>query len=207
MWYTSPDGPEGLGARYEDAYYVVPGGLALYASYAPKAVKVTLSGADGLTEATVYYGQEYTLPVPEATDGASAFGGWYGAPHGVGEQYTDAYGKSLSVWQFTEDTTLYAFWVENVLTFTWMGNGYSVRAGARANLVPSITIPAQYEGGTVTQIASSAFASLTSLTSVDIPDTVTNVPASAFEGCTALTDVNVYSAGAAYARYRSEEHT
>ena len=204
-WYTSPDGPEGLGARYEDAYYVVPGGLALYASYAPKAVKVTLSGADGLTEATVYYGQEYTLPVPEATDGASAFGGWFGAPHGVGEQYTDAYGKSLSVWQFTEDTTLYAFWVENVLTFTWMGNGYSVRAGARANLVPSITIPAQYEGGTVTQIASSAFASLTSLTSVDIPDTVTNVPASAFEGCTALTDVNVYSAGAAYARYSSQD--
>ena len=204
-WYTSPDGPEGLGARYEDAYYVVPGGLALYASYAPKAVKVTLSGADGLTEATVYYGQEYTLPVPEATDGASAFGGWFGAPHGVGEQYTDAYGNSLSVWQFTEDTTLYAFWVENVLTFTWMGNGYSVRAGARANLVPSITIPAQYEGGTVTQIASSAFANLTSLTSVDIPDTVTNVPASAFEGCTALTDVNVYSAGAAYARYSSQD--
>ena len=204
-WYTSPDGPEGLGARYEDACYVAPGGLALYASYAPKAVKVTLSGADGLTEATVYYGQEYTLPVPEATDGASAFGGWFGAPHGVGEQYTDAYGNSLSVWQFTEDTTLYAFWVENVLTFTWMGNGYSVRAGARANLVPSITIPAQYEGGTVTQIASSAFANLTSLTSVDIPDTVTNVPASAFEGCTALTDVNVYSAGAAYARYSSQD--
>ena len=102
-----------------------------------------------------------TLPTPVRP--GYTFEGWFTD----GGTKIEAGGKV----ELTEDTTLYAFWVENVLTFTWMGNGYSVRAGARANLVPSITIPAQYEGGTVTQIASSAFANLTSLTSVDIPDT------------------------------------
>lgn len=204
-WYNTPNGPESNGAKYTDAFFAGPGELVLYAYYKPQGVKITFSGADGMTDATVYFGEEYTLPVPETTDGTQAFGGWFSAPYGAGTQYTDEYGESLAPWSLTEDVTLYAFWVDNVLTYTWMGNGYSVRAGARFGLVSSVTVPAQYNGGKVTQIAGNAFAGFSSLKEINIPDTVTDIPVSAFEGCTALTAVNVYYAGANYARYSSQD--
>ena len=204
-WYNTPNGPESNGAKYTDAFFAGPSELVLYAYYKPQGVKITFSGADGMTDATVYFGEEYTLPVPETTDGTQAFGGWFSAPYGAGTQYTDEYGESLAPWSLTEDVTLYAFWVDNVLTYTWMGNGYSVRAGARFGLVSSVTVPAQYNGGKVTQIAGNAFAGFSSLKEINIPDTVTNIPVSAFEGCTALTAVNVYYAGANYARYSSQD--
>ena len=204
-WYNTPNGPESNGAKYTDAFFAGPSELVLYAYYKPQGVKITFSGADGMTDATVYFGEEYTLPVPETTDGTQAFGGWFSAPYGAGTQYTDEYGESLAPWSLTEDVTLYAFWVDNVLTYTWMGNGYSVRAGARFGLVSSVTVPAQYNGGKVTQIAGNAFAGFPSLKEINIPDTVTDIPVSAFEGCTALTAVNVYYAGANYARYSSQD--
>lgn len=205
-WYNTPNGPESNGAKYTDAFFAGPSELVLYAYYKPQGVKITFSGADGMTDATVYFGEEYTLPVPETTDGTQAFGGWFSAPYGAGTQYTDEYGESLAPWSLTEDVTLYAFWVDNVLTYTWMGNGYSVRAGARFGLVSSVTVPAQYNGGKVTQIAGNAFAGFSSsLKEINIPDTVTDIPVSAFEGCTALTAVNVYYAGANYARYSSQD--
>lgn len=204
-WYNTPNGPESNGAKYTDAFFAGPSELVLYAYYKPQGVKITFSGADGMTDATVYFGEEYTLPVPATTDGTQAFGGWFSAPYGAGTQYTDEYGESLAPWSLTEDVTLYAFWVDNVLTYTWMGNGYSVRAGARFGLVSSVTVPAQYNGGKVTQIAGNAFAGFSSLKEINIPDTVTDIPVSAFEGCTALTAVNVYYAGANYARYSSQD--
>ncbi len=205
-WYNTPNGPESNGAKYTDAFFAGPSELVLYAYYKPQGVKITFSGADGMTDATVYFGEEYTLPVPGTTDGTQAFGGWFSAPYGAGTQYTDEYGESLAPWSLTEDVTLYAFWVDNVLTYTWMGNGYSVRAGARFGLVSSVTVPAQYNGGKVTQIAGNAFAAgFSSLKEINIPDTVTDIPVSAFEGCTALTAVNVYYAGANYARYSSQD--
>jgi hypothetical protein len=47
-------------------------------------------------------------------------------------------------------------------------------------------------GNGVTNIATSAFFTCTSLTSLDIPNNVTNIGSNAFGYCTAMTNVNCY---------------
>ena len=61
-------------------------------------------------------------------------------------------------------------------------NGYTGSGGA-------LTIPIRINGLPVTSIGTSAFISLTSLTSVTIPDSVTSIGDSAFAYCIELTSV------------------
>ncbi len=206
-WYNTPNGPESNGAKYDEPFFVASGELVLYAYYTPKAITVTLSGAEGMESETVYYGEDFTLPVPQSDNATSAFGGWFSAPYGAGVAYTDAYGNSVAPWDIAEDgVTLYAFWVDAVLNYTAIGSGYAVSAGARINLVSSITIPAEYNGAKVTQITGSAFANCASLQKIDLPDTIELIAtATAFTGCTALEAVNVYDAGATSPRYSSQD--
>lgn len=206
-WYSTPNGPESNGAAYTDEFFVSAGELVLYAYYEPKAYTIHYSGADGLTTDTVRYGENFTLAVPQSDDATRAFGGWYSSPYGAGIAYTDAYGKSVAPWDIAEDgITVYAFWVDAVLTYTAVGNGYAVSAGARINLVASVTVPSTYNGAKVTQIAGSAFANCASLKEINLPDTIEQIAtATAFTGCTALEAVNVYSAGATTPRYTSQD--
>ncbi len=206
-WYNTPNGPETCGALYNDAFFVSSGEIVLYAYYSPKSYTVQYSGADELTTGTVYYGKDYTLDVPQSSDPTRAFGGWYSAPYGAGVAYTDAYGNSLAPWDIAEDgVTLYAFWVDAVLQYTAIGDGYAVSAGDRINLVTSVTIPAEYNGQKVTQIAGSAFANCTALEEINLPDTIESIAtATAFSGCTSLRAVNVYGAGASRPRYASQD--
>lgn len=206
-WYSTPNGPESNGAAYTDEFFVSAGELVLYAYYEPKAYTIHYSGADGLTTDTVRYGENFTLAVPQSDDATRAFGGWYSSPYGAGIAYTDAYGNSVAPWDIAEDgITVYAFWVDAVLTYTAVGNGYAVSAGARINLVASVTVPSTYNGAKVTQIAGSAFANRASLKEINLPDTIEQIAtATAFTGCTALEAVNVYSAGATTPRYTSQD--
>lgn len=206
-WYSTPNGPESNGAAYTDEFFVSAGELVLYAYYEPKAYTIHYSGADGLTTDTVRYGENFTLAVPQSDDATRAFGGWYSSPYGAGIAYTDAYGNSVAPWDIAEDgITVYAFWVDAVLTYTAVGNGYAVSAGARINLVASVTVPSTYNGAKVTQIAGSAFANCASLKEINLPDTIEQIAtATAFTGCTALEAVNVYSAGATTPRYTSQD--
>lgn len=206
-WYSTPNGPESNGAAYTDEFFVSSGELVLYAYYEPKAYTIHYSGADGLTTDTVRYGENFTLAVPQSDDATRAFGGWYSSPYGAGIAYTDAYGNSVAPWDIAEDgITVYAFWVDAVLTYTAVGNGYAVSAGARINLVASVTVPSTYNGAKVTQIAGSAFANCASLKEINLPDTIEQIAtATAFTGCTALEAVNVYSAGATTPRYTSQD--
>lgn len=206
-WYSTPNGPESNGAAYTDEFFVSAGELVLYAYYEPKAYTIHYSGADGLTTDTVRYGEDFTLAVPQSDDATRAFGGWYSSPYGAGIAYTDAYGNSVAPWDIAEDgITVYAFWVDAVLTYTAVGNGYAVSAGARINLVASVTVPSTYNGAKVTQIAGSAFANRASLKEINLPDTIEQIAtATAFTGCTALEAVNVYSAGATTPRYTSQD--
>ena len=206
-WYSTPNGPESNGAAYTDEFFVSAGELVLYAYYEPKAYTIHYSGADGLTTDTVRYGEDFTLAVPQSDDATRAFGGWYSSPYGAGIAYTDAYGNSVAPWDIAEDgITVYAFWVDAVLTYTAVGNGYAVSAGARINLVASVTVPSAYNGAKVTQIAGSAFANCASLKEINLPDTIEQIAtATAFTGCTALEAVNVYSAGATTPRYTSQD--
>ncbi len=206
-WYNTPAGPESFGALYEEPFFTGASELVLYAYYEAKSYTVNFSGADGMTTASVQYGKPFTFEVPASSDPTTAFGGWYSAPYGAGIAYTDAEGNSLAPWNMTQDgVTVYAFWVESVLSYTRVGNSYVVSAGPRINLVESVTIPAQYNGVSVTELSGSAFAGCTSLKEINLPDTLLRIPAdTAFAGCTNLAAVNVYEAGSYQPRYSSAD--
>ncbi len=208
-WYTTPAGPATNGAVYSSPFFNGPSELVLYAYYQPKEYTVIFSG-DNLGElesGTVTYGQNFSLDVPAApSNGTSAFGGWYSGPYGSGIQYTDAYGNSTRTWNLTEDNvTLYAFWVDEVLSYQAIGGNYQVSAGDRINLVQTVTIPSQYNGLPVTEVSANAFYGCTSLTDIYIPDTINIVPSSAFTGCSSLVNIHVYDAGAVDPRYESHD--
>ena len=206
-WYNTPNGPASNGAVYSDPFFMGTSELVLYAHYEAKDYTIVYSGADGLTTDTVKYGQNFTFEVPEPSSSTSAFGGWFSAPYGAGVAYTDAHGNSLEPWNIAQDNvTVYAFWVESVLSYTLVNNGYIVSQGPRINLVDTVTIPAQHNGVNVTEIASSAFLNCSNLKELNIPDTIQRIPAeTAFEGCSGLTDINIYNNGAYQPRYSSQD--
>lgn len=206
-WYNTPNGPASNGAIYSDAFFMGPSELVLYAYYEPKSYTVNYSGADGLTTVSVKYGQNFTFDVPDPTDSTSAFGGWFSAPYGAGIAYTDAHGNSLAPWNIAQDNvTVYAFWVESVLSYTLVNNSYVVSQGARVNLVDTVTVPAQYKGVNVTEVASSGFINCANLKELNLPDTIQRIPAeTAFAGCTALENINIYNNGAYQPRYSSQD--
>lgn len=207
-WYNVPGGPESNGAVYAEEVFLQSGGLMLYAYYTPKAYHINLNygGSTPETE-TVYYNQaDYHFIVPESEDGTRVFGGWFSAPYGAGIAYTDAKGNALTPWTLEEDATVYAFWIDSVLKYTLIGNGYAVSKGDRIGLVTELTIPARYQGVTVTEIAGSAFADCDNLTEINLPNTILRISAeTAFTGCSNLNAVNVYEAGNKSVRYTSQD--
>ena len=205
-WYNTPNGPESNGAKFDSPFFTESSELVLYAYYTPKAYTVQFLEAQGLTNGTVYYGENFKFEVPVTDDVTTAFGGWYSAPYGAGIAYTDANGNSLAPWNIAQDgIKVYAFWVNQVLTYTAIGSNYAVSQGARINLVESVTIPEKYNNISITSLTSNAFANCTTLKEINIPDTMQNIPASAFEGCTSLEAINIYSTGAALPRYSSQD--
>ena len=206
-WYNVPGGAESNGRRYADPFFMESGEIVLYAYYTPKTYTLNLSaGDDGTTTASVSYGRKYQLPVPTASSATTSFGGWYGAPNGTGIAYTDPEGNSLSAWSFLDDNvTLYAFWVDNVLSFEKIGSGYAVSAGPRIDLVTSVTIPSEYRGAPVLTIVSGAFEGCDTLTEIRIPNTVTDIAEGAFDGCDAISAFTVYDAGERSPRYSSSD--
>lgn len=209
-WYNAPGGPDSNGAAYSEGTFLQAGGLVLYAYYTPKAFDITLNYGEA-TQATetVYYNQaDYRFMVPESNDGTRAFGGWYSAPYGAGIAYTDAKGNALTPWtRLEEEATVYAFWIDSVLKYTLIGNGYAVSKGDRIDLVTELTVPALYKGVNVTMLAGGAFSDCGSLTEINLPDTVMSISAeTAFSGCSNLTAVNVYAVdGNRSVRYTSRD--
>ena len=77
-----------------------------------------------------------------------------------------------------------------------------VSAGPRINLVESVTIPAQYNGVSVTELSGSAFAGCTSLKEINLPDTLLRIPAdTAFAGCT-VEEAERAFAGKGYGEFK-----
>lgn len=75
---------------------------------------------------TVYYGQSFTLDVPEAVEGYT-FMGWYTAVNGGGVQYTDESGNSLRDWDIDGNATLYAYLQRQEYTVTFVtGQGTKI---------------------------------------------------------------------------------
>lgn len=206
-WYNVPGGPKNNGSKYEDAYYTENGNTLLYAYWTPQDYEVTLTvnseeGTIEQTKGTVYYKENYTLPVAVSKDTTRVFGGWYAQPNGGGTQYTDPLGNSKGVWSSTQGLVLYANWID-VFSFDAIDNGaaYSVSKGLGIDYVTEITIPSTYSGKPVTTVEGSAFKSCSKLKKIKMPDTIQlvsipvdggNGTGSPFEGCNYLESVEVY---------------
>ena len=69
----------------------------------------------------VTYDALYTLQIPERT--GYIFHGWYDGVGGTGTKYTDELGRSLAIWDQTDNLTLYANWEAIETTITLDVNG------------------------------------------------------------------------------------
>lgn len=200
-WYNVPGGAASNGAPYSDVLFNESGDIVLYGYYSAKKYEITYNyGAGGtgtLTSDLVSFDGNYTLTVPTASNVAGAFGGWFSAPYGMGVQYTDESGNSLAPWTLTEGKELYAFWIDETLSFTQTKvNGkdvYAVSKGSRIDLVTELTIPASYRGLPVAFIAGNGFANCSNLKVINLPETIEQISMIApFDGCSSLTAINVY---------------
>ena len=202
-WYNAPDGPEGNAMAYTDTLFQENGSIALYAWYRPIKLNVEynygLGGSAAETEGIVEYERDYQLVVPTPDSVTSAFAGWYEAPYGMGIQYTDASGNSLTAWDELDGKILYAFWVDPTLSFTKTKvngkDGYSVAAGSAIALVQEVTVPATYKGLPVLMVAGNGFADCTNLKVLNLPSSLESLSlVDPFAGCTSLEAINVYEA-------------
>lgn len=211
-WYNVPGGADNNGAKYESNTYTGNGVNILYAYWTPKSYEVELKvGTETLSTETVRFNNHYVLPVATTTDAAKTFGGWFAEENGMGRQYTNPLGESLSPWDLTEGVTLYAGWID-VLAYEEItaGDGskaYQVSSGAGIGYVKEVTIPEVYtdpvsqESKPVIAIAASAFYDCDNLETINIPDTIQSIyigtggayaPGSAFYSCSNLQNINIY---------------
>lgn len=213
-WYNLPGGAASNGKVYNDSVFAESGEIVLYAQYVANKYEITynygLGGSGTAEKGSVSYEENFTLEVPTASTPTGAFGGWFSLPYGMGVQYTDAKGNSLAPWDSLEGAELYAFWVDDALTFTLTNvNGkpaYMVSSGDRISLVTEVTIPATYKGINVAMIAGNAFLNCTTLEVVNIPATIEQISSvSPFGGCASLKEINVYSVEGVNGRYWSED--
>ena len=76
------------------------------------------------------------------------------------------------------------------LVYRFNGSGYTVTGiGTMSDAV--LTIPSTYNGHPVTEIGESAFAGITWLSDVTIPNGVTSIGYAAFSGCTGLKSIDI----------------
>ena len=214
-WYNVPGGPSVNGKAYTDELFAESGAMVLYAHYTPSKYVVNYiygegGSADKATD-EVAYESHYQLVVPTPDSATGAFAGWYSAPYGMGIQYTDARGNSLTPWSVQEGATMYAFWVEEALQFTLTKidgkDVYMVSAGPQIAQVSEITVPTTYNGLPVAMVAGNGFKDCTSLEIINLPESLQAISVIApFDGCSRLKEINVYKVdGVVSARYWSKD--
>lgn len=194
-WYNVAGGSASNGTQFTAKTFDNPANIVLYANWLPRSYVITLDyneyGEGTVETVSVTYTKGYTLPVPKMlTDDASAqmgFVGWYATPDGKGVQYTDELGNSLNPWNITDNTTLYAKYVE-AFAFSPDGEGgYSVKAGKNLGYyTETITIPSSYKDLPVRSIAEYGFKGYSYLKYVNLPDTLESIPSTAFDGCSRI---------------------
>ncbi len=195
--------------------------LTLYAQWEPNTYHVkltagggTIDGSSETVQADVVYRQKFTLPVLVPDDVTKAFEGWYTSTNGNGVKMTDNYGNSVNVWTSLNDITLYPAFVD-VLQFALITNPdtgeqeYAVMKAAGISLVTEVTIPSEYNGLPVGEIAGGAFDGCSTLVTINVPDTIRyidmglggNQTGSPFRGCSKLQNVNVYEVEGSHERF------
>ena len=195
-WYNVKGGAANMGIEFTDTVYQTNPGT-LYASWLANTYKATLHFSDNTTaEVPVTYDQPYTFAVDTNDSVLYAFAGWYTDLNGRGSKYADETGASASAWKLPQDLDLYPYW-PNVFEFTQITRnnvaGYAVEKSSGIIFIPEVTIPAEYNGKPVLEIASSGFKNTPTLKVLNIPDSIEDcTEITAFDDCTALTAINVY---------------
>ena len=212
-WYNVPGGPLSNGRLYSDEIFTESGSIVLYAHYTALEVNVTLNagseaGGDKTTSG-ISFEEYYQLAVPTPTSPTMAFGGWYSAPGGLGQAYTDAKGNSLAPWNSLVSVELHAYWIDYALSFTLTKHEgkdvYMVSAGDRIAMLQEVTVPANFNDLPVALVAGNAFKNCTTLKVINLPSTIAQISlVDPFTGCTSLEAVNVYDAGGSTSRYWSD---
>lgn len=206
-WYDRAYGSDTVGKRVESGTFTGTADVTYYAYWSGEEFTVTFDIDDDATidsaSATVQFGKHYTLPTATRNDSRYVFGGWYTEPNGAGQRYTDENGVSIEAWNRTYGMTLYPKWIQ-AFSFVLLNDGtYAVRQSSQTaqGEITELTIPATYNGVSVSTIAGGAFQSWTGLKIINIPNTIVlvqtgaaggNAAGSAFQNCTKLEAVNVY---------------
>lgn len=215
-WYNLPGGPSPTNKKYDNQYFNAYNDMIVYAYWTPAVYNVVYDldgGACDNTGNNATYLSDYQWDIPTNDDATVVFGGWYSAEHGNGTRYTDENGKSIAPWSEITGGTAYAYWVQDILSFTLNLNGtYNVQAGTNISRVSSVKIPATVkdENGQdvkVTHIGGYAFASCTSLVKISIPNTIVSIDVkTAFGDCKKLQEIEVYEvSGNNAVRYSSSD--
>ena len=204
-WYDIPGGAKNNGLRYNEITLTKASDMQLYAFYLGNQYEIELDPtSDGVVSDSVkkvYYGEGYTLEVPETTDENLVFDGWFTDVNGAGLRYTDKDGNSVSDYSLVEGITLHASWLR-IFDFTLNSGktGYLVKGGAALSQVTMATVPATYKGMPVISIDN--LSTGTKLVSINIPDSASiltgagkGVTSSTFNSCTNLAAINVYESG------------
>ena len=202
-WYNLANGPLNNGKEYKDGFYMPSNNLTLYAYWTSKEFKANLD-VDGFSSLSkeescigVLYNKKYKLPVPADDEkNGKYFAGWYTDHNGIGIQYTDKDGNSVSNWTDLEDVTLYAYWIEAVSYQEIIDSkskqviGYSAIQGAGSASATKIIIPDKFNGLPVLKIGN--FSNCSSLTYLEVPNTVESIDTiTGFTGCSKLKHIEV----------------
>lgn len=119
-YYSQPNGAgtqyynaNGTSAHKVDEILFV---TTLYAKWTVNQYTVTLNNGSGTTSVTATYGaamQQITAP----TKKGSVFVGYFTEQYGGGTKYYNADGTSAHVWDIAANTTLYAYWYNQIIHF------------------------------------------------------------------------------------------
>lgn len=218
-WFNTPNGVNGT--QYTE---IVQGAenMTVYAHWEAKTYKANLNAGIGTLENAsidVTFDSHYTLPRPVTTSEDKFFGGWYTEENGRGIKYTNDAGASRNIWRDTQNVTLYAYWMEDVLNYLEVddeengGTGYEVYGGKNVGQLSVVRIPETYNGKTVISIGASAFANgftgYDNITKIEMPDTIQTIfrgtgssrTADSFYSCDNLTEFEVYETAGGHDRH------
>jgi len=200
-WYNAPGGAAAGAYNYKDGFvYDLTTSTVLFAAWTPMKATVSynfmgMGDATDFGTTTVTFGEGYTLKIPTPPSTAYSFGGWFGDIACRDNKLTDEHGNGFTNWDYYQpERTVYAKWYQ-LLTFTKLNDGtYRVKKGPDISKAKEVTIPAEFDGVAVTQIAGFAFERCYELEVINIPDTIKYIDllGKAFDKCSRLKEVNVY---------------
>lgn len=204
-WYTAAGGAEGTGEKVDaNATLAEEKDITLYAGWLNDTYTINLhfglgSKPEGGSDVhKVVRNSNYTIPMPATDDNALVFVGWFSAPNGSGERYTDENGNSLKPWANRYGGDMYAQFVR--LSFKYLPNSktYSLVQNNIDLTAWNIKVPATYNDGVngekaVSVIDGYAFYGWRNLKKVLIPESVIVIEdGTAFAGCDNLNTIEVY---------------